>query len=191
MRSGITGSDLLHRSPGQVPPHLARAVVIVDPDVAAAVGSRELRPTRWATFSRSVTDRFWSKVDRRGPDECWPWTGARTPRGAGNFRLSNPRRVVRAYVYAWEPAYGPVPAGYELHHRCEHPWCCNPTHLELRTSADRDRAWAGKAQRARTHCPQGHEYTPENTWVYRGRRYCRTCRRERERARKSRLKAAT
>ncbi|WP_144425627.1 hypothetical protein [Cellulosimicrobium cellulans] len=34
-------------------------------------------------------------------------------------------------------------------------------------------------QRAKTHCPHGHEYTPENTIVYPsdGRRRCRTCRR--------------
>ena len=23
---------------------------------------------------KSVEERFWEKVDRRGPDECWPWT---------------------------------------------------------------------------------------------------------------------
>jgi hypothetical protein len=34
--------------------------------------------------------------------------------------------------------------------------------------------------RERTHCPQGHEYTPENTYVSaRGWRYCRACNRER------------
>lgn len=27
----------------------------------------------------------------------------------------------------------------------------------------------------RTHCPQGHGYTKENTRVYRGRRHCREC----------------
>jgi hypothetical protein len=32
----------------------------------------------------------------------------------------------------------------------------------------------------RTHCPQGHEYTPENTYVSARRgRYCRACNRER------------
>lgn len=31
----------------------------------------------------------------------------------------------------------------------------------------------------RTHCPRGHEYTPENTYVHAasGRRFCQTCRR--------------
>jgi hypothetical protein len=29
--------------------------------------------------------------------------------------------------------------------------------------------------RYKTHCPHGHEYTPENTRVYRGSRNCRKC----------------
>lgn len=27
----------------------------------------------------------------------------------------------------------------------------------------------------KTHCPQRHEYTPENTYMYKGGRQCRTC----------------
>jgi hypothetical protein len=32
----------------------------------------------------------------------------------------------------------------------------------------------------KTHCPQGHAYDEENTLVCRGARYCRTCKRARE-----------
>jgi len=41
-----------------------------------------------------------------------------------------------------------------------------------------DRFDAADHQRAKTHCPHGHEYTPENTLVYPsdGRRRCRACR---------------
>jgi len=31
--------------------------------------------------------------------------------------------------------------------------------------------------RQTTHCPKGHAYSPENTYLTGGRRYCRTCRR--------------
>jgi hypothetical protein len=38
----------------------------------------------------------------------------------------------------------------------------------------------------KTHCPQGHEYTPENTALSKtGRRACRTCRREESERRRS------
>lgn len=37
----------------------------------------------------------------------------------------------------------------------------------------RELAWAKK--RAQTHCKRGHEFTPENTYLYDGKRVCRTC----------------
>jgi hypothetical protein len=40
-------------------------------------------------------------------------------------------------------------------------------------------------ERRPSHCPQGHEFTPENTWRSKqGWRQCRACNRERARARK-------
>lgn len=41
----------------------------------------------------------------------------------------------------------------------------------------------GARQRERTHCPKGHEYTPENTYIAAttGHRDCKICRRERKR----------
>ena len=48
----------------------------------------------------------------------------------------------------------------------------------------------GEPNRSKTHCPHGHEYTPENTYNSGGRRHCRKCRRRRNRERKRMLKAA-
>lgn len=36
---------------------------------------------------------------------------------------------------------------------------------------------AAEIHRAKTHCPKGHAYTPENTYRTGNERGCRTCRR--------------
>jgi len=40
----------------------------------------------------------------------------------------------------------------------------------------------------RTHCPQGHEYSPENTYKWGSYRYCRRCMRAHARASRARLR---
>jgi hypothetical protein len=74
-----------------------------------------------------------------------------------------------------------------IDHLCRRPLCCNPLHLEavtMRENLMRGNGWSGRNAR-KTHCPQGHPYSPENTSVRDGSRHCRTCHRERERARKA------
>ena len=83
---------------------------------------------------QSLEDRFWAKVDKRGPDECWPWTGAPTPKGYGVIRDQG--RYVRAHRLAWELANGPIPDDLLVCHRCDNPPCCNPADLFLGTNAD-------------------------------------------------------
>ena len=39
----------------------------------------------------TLEERFWSYVDRREPDECWPWTGATARGGYGTFMVPNRR----------------------------------------------------------------------------------------------------
>ncbi|NMF28888.1 hypothetical protein [Cellulosimicrobium aquatile] len=57
-------------------------------------------------------------------------------------------------------------------------WCRAHYQRWCRTGSA-DGIGGGGHQRAKTHCPHGHEYTPENTIVYPsdGRRRCRRCRR--------------
>jgi hypothetical protein len=95
--------------------------------------------------------RFWAKVDvQRLPDgsldfdKCWEWRSTRTRPsrihkshpGYGQFRRSPHRRGadgrrVRAHRFAWEHFHGrPVPEGLDVAHEvCDHPPCCNPTHV--------------------------------------------------------------
>lgn len=108
-------------------------------------------------------------------DGCWNWTRARySSFGHGCYRGKH------AHRYAYESAFGPIPTGMLILHRCDNPACVNPEHLFVGTQGDNMRDMASKGRgfhQKKTHCRLGHEYTPENTYRLRGRRYCRVCNR--------------
>lgn len=97
---------------------------------------------------------------------------------------------VLAHRDAWEKANEqPIPAGMVVRHSCDNPPCINPDHLLLGTQADnmRDKVLRGRTStngnERKTHCPSGHAYTTENTYVNpKGERACRTCQRAHWRA---------
>ena len=140
--------------------------------------------------------RFWSKVDQRGPDECWPWT-ASTNGGYGAFGAKlfgeKKMRVHRAHRVAFFLATGVAPDDLVVCHSCDNPPCCNPAHLWLGTQADNNRDMSIKGRNGmtrKTHCPQGHKYTDENVYFgNNGGRYCRQCGRNYRRAYKARMRA--
>lgn len=138
-------------------------------------------------ISVSASERFWSKVDMRGEDECWPWEAYVNDGGYGTFSLTWRESPKRAHRVAYELLIGPIPDGLVLDHLCRNRRCVNPGHLEPVTHAENNRRGISTEARRRrnaeqTHCKRGHEFTPENT--YRppvGYRVCRTCRRDRAR----------
>src|SRR5690606_4432432 len=81
-------------------------------------------------ISPDALQRFWAKVDRRDPEECWPWTAYCHPDGYGRFRLTQ-GKVYNAHRLALAIASGePVPPSMDVDHLCRSRSCCNPAHLE-------------------------------------------------------------
>jgi len=123
---------------------------------------------------------------------CWIWCGTRTPIGYGQFSVGGIKRGAHVITYEW--FVGEIPSGLTIDHLCRVRQCCNPIHLEVTTyqvNILRGNNMAAQYAR-RTHCPNNHEYTPENTAGRSGKteRICRTCRnaKAREYAQKKRLK---
>lgn len=118
------------------------------------------------TMKRSVEDRFWAKVDKRGIGECWPWTGSRSPLGYGYITVR--RKYTLAHRLAHELCVGPIPPGLFVCHHCDNPPCCNPAHLFVGTSGDNIRDAAAKGRMARGRDLPGTKLTEESVRAIRG-----------------------
>lgn len=83
-----------------------------------------------AIYSPIAIARFWSKVDVRADNECWPWTaGVAATGGYGRFKIPGTRQDARANRIAWE-LFNNEPLGKRFAcHLCDNPICCNPYHI--------------------------------------------------------------
>lgn len=95
------------------------------------------------------SERFWIKVDRRSPAECWPWLAAvrRKDEGYGAFWLD--RRHQPASRVAWVFTHGEILPGLVVCHQCDNPGCCNPAHMFLGTPRDNDADRVAKGRQSR------------------------------------------
>jgi hypothetical protein len=132
----------------------------------------------------TTEERFWTKVDKRGPGECWPWLESTKPAGYGNCEGRPAHRV------AYELLVGPIPEGFQIDHTCHngtgctlvsecpHRACCNPAHLEAVTQ-DENKRRGNSANGMKTHCKWGHPLVGTNVYFTKnGHRSCRACRRK-------------
>jgi hypothetical protein len=80
---------------------------------------------------------FWAQVDKRGPDECWPWIGPTWSDGLDYGRFTVNKHNYRAHRLAYELTNNiKLESAVHILHSCDNPPCCNPGHLSEGTRAD-------------------------------------------------------
>lgn len=103
---------------------------------------------------KPLEEKLWSRVDRRGTDECWPWTGGKSRYGYGHMGHGRDMQLASHRV-AWAVTHGPIPDGLCVLHRCDNPPCCNPAHLFLGTKKENTHDMVGKGRGGRPPVMRG------------------------------------
>lgn len=110
------------------------------------------------TLTESDIRRFWKYVDKRHPDECWPWIGARSDRGYGVFQVRS--ATLRACRVAFAIQNGRDPYPDLIRHSCDWSPCSNGTHL-LTGTHDQNMQDASERGRMPTGEENGSRLYPE------------------------------
>lgn len=100
-----------------------------------------------STPVRDLQERFWENVDKS--EGCWDWTGYKS-HGYGRITVG-PRRNQKtwsAHRLSWTLAFGEIPLGMVVCHRCDNPSCVRPDHLFIGTQQDNIRDMVAKGRHA-------------------------------------------
>ncbi len=120
--------------------------------------------------------RFHSRYIPVPESGCWLWLGPLHKTGYALFYWNGKQSY--AHRFSHEAFKGQIHEGLQIDHLCRVQCCVNPDHLEAVTlKVNVLRGISPIANNSReTHCPAGHAYSYENTYVPpSGGRYCRSC----------------
>jgi hypothetical protein len=126
---GVVFKDTDSNSSGDITdaPHEAETRRHKSPPVAK-------NPVSLAPDLDKALERFWSRVDKHGEGECWPWTRAIDEYGYGTLSLGDHK--VKAHRFAYFATHQDANPALNVCHSCDNPRCCNPAHLWLGTQSE-------------------------------------------------------
>lgn len=112
------------------------------------------------TLTPEDIERFWFKVDVRGPDDCWLWRGLLSDVGYGRFyvgRRDGNSQTRGSHRISYFIAHGEIPEGLGVLHNCDQRYapgdisyraCANPSHLWTGTTQQNQRDMVAKGRHA-------------------------------------------
>lgn len=93
----------------------------------------------------STEEKLTARTEK-GP-ECWIFQGGKSPYGV----IPKPGGYVYAHRAAYILAYGEIPAGLYVCHKCDTPRCVNPDHLFLGTCSENLKDMHAKGRATKAH----------------------------------------
>jgi hypothetical protein len=94
---------------------------------------------KYSPRGMTILDRLDLYTDKT--NDCWLWTSAKTTRGYGHVRVGG--RMMPAHRIAYELAYGRIPSGLQVDHKCHTRSCVKLEHLRLVTNKQNQENRAG------------------------------------------------
>ena len=110
------------------------------------------------------TKRFLSHIEDKGI--CWIWNGAIRDNYGRSWHRG---KTYTSHRLSYKLYVGDIIKGNDIHHICKNKLCVNPSHLKSVSKKEH-----GKLD-LKTHCKYGHEFTPDNTYKRKGKRWCKIC----------------
>lgn len=108
----------------------------------------------------------YKEMVRRGDntESCWLWKGIRkSSRQYPEFKING--RIIKVHRWAYGHFVKPIPEGLVVDHLCNSRMCCNPWHLEPKTTRENTMRGVSfsRINAEKTHCKHGHPFNEENT----------------------------
>lgn len=83
---------------------------------------------------KTIEERFWEKVDKKGDDDCWEWLAAKDTYGYGHILYNG--NIIQAHRISCMIHKIEIPENMCVLHTCDNPGCVNYKHFEFGTRKD-------------------------------------------------------